>query len=409
MRITCGIDWSERHHDVALMDEAGQVVGRARIGDDLAGFTQLIELLAEQTGQEEPTRIDIAIETDKGLLVASLVAAGFRVFAINPRAVARYRERHGQAGGKSDPGDAAVLADILRIDRHRHRSLPADTALVRGIKAVARQHKEAIWARQQTVSRLRSLLRDFYPAALQAFPILTHAAALTVLRAAPTPKAAARLTPARVATLLRRAGRRNDPGLAERVASQLRQDAMRQPAEVEQALGVAAAGLLDIITAMTSAIKALEEQLSDFFARHRQAEIITSIPGLGTVLGARILGEIGDDPARFSDIAGLRGFAGTAPITRASGKSKIVSARHIRNDRLADACHWWAFAAITKSLGARAHYDRRRAAGDTHNAALRNLANKLIAKLWHCLHNNVPYNETTAWPTPPAHASPQAA
>ncbi|WP_433464111.1 IS110 family transposase [Spirillospora sp. CA-128828] len=181
-----------------------KVVGRARIGDDLAGFTQLTELLAEHAGEGAATGIDVAIETDKGLLVA----AGFTVFAINPRAVARYRERHGQAGGKSDPGDAAVLADILRIDRHRHRRLPADTALARGIKAVARQHKEAIWARQQTVSRLRSLLRDYYPTALLAFPTLTHAAALTVLRAAPTPTAAARLTPARVTVLLRQAGPR---------------------------------------------------------------------------------------------------------------------------------------------------------------------------------------------------------
>nr|WP_242619045.1 IS110 family transposase [Actinomadura fibrosa] len=229
----------------------------------------MTELLAEQAENAGPTGIDIAIETDKGLLVTSLVAAGFTVFAINPRAVARYRERHAQAGGKSDPGDAAVLADILHIDRHRHRQLPADTALARGIKAAARQHKEAIWARQQTVSRLRSLLRDYYPAALLTFPKLTHAAALTVLRAAPTPKAAARLSPARVTTLLHQAGRRNDPGLAERVSAQLRQDTMRQPAEVEQALGVAAAGLLDIIAAMSGAIKALQDQLNVLFACHR--------------------------------------------------------------------------------------------------------------------------------------------
>jgi hypothetical protein len=314
--------------------------------------------------------------------------------------VARYRERHGQAGGKSDPGDAAVLADILRIDRHRHRSLPADTALVRGIKAVARQHKEAIWARQQTVSRLRSLLRDFYPAALLAFPILTHTAALTVLRAAPTPKAAARLTPARVATLLRRAGRRNDPGLAERVASQLRQDAMRQPAEVEQALGVAAAGLLDIITAMTSAIKALEEQLGDFFARHRQSEIITSIPGLGTVLGARILGEIGDDRTRFTDAKALKAFAGTAPVTRASGRKCSVTMRVVRNRRLCQAGYLWALPLLTHSPGARAHYDHRRERGDTYSAAARHLANRYFGILFHCLQNRLTYDETKAFPTP---------
>ncbi len=111
-----------------------------------------------------------------------------------------------------------------------------------------------------------------------------------------------------------------------------------------------------------------------------------------------MLAEVGDDPARFATADGLRSFAGTAPITRASGRTKIVSARHVRNRRLADACHWWAFAALTKSPGARAHYDRRRAAGDSHNAALRNLANKLLGRLWWCLANDRPWDDAAAWP-----------
>jgi transposase len=409
MRITCGIDWSEKHHDVVFMNADAVIVARARISDDLAGFRRLIELLAEHAGEEGPTSVEIAIETDKGLLVAALVASGFTLFPINPRAVARYRERHGQAGGKSDPGDAAVLADVLRTDRHQHRPLPADSTLARGIKAAARQHQEAIWARQQTVNRLRSLLREYYPAALTAFPVLTQRTALAVLRAAPDPRSAAKLTPGRMEALLRRAGRRIDAGLPQRLSTQLRQQQLRQPEEVERAFGVAVGGLVDVIKAMSSAIDALEEELTDLFARHKQASIITSVPGLGTVLGARILGEIGDDQHRFTDIAGLRGFAGTAPITRASGKMKIVSARYIRNQRLADACHWWAFAAITKSPGARIHYDQRRAAGDSHNAALRNLANKMLAKLWHCLRNGVPYNEAIAWPRPLEEKTPAAA
>ncbi|GAA4511528.1 IS110 family transposase [Nonomuraea ferruginea] len=409
MRITCGIDWSEKHHDVAFMNADAVIVARARISDDLAGFRRLMELLAEYAGEEGPTSVEIAIETDKGLLVAALAAAGFTLFPINPRAVARYRERHGQAGGKSDPGDAAVLADVLRTDRHQHRPLPADSTLARGIKATARQHQEAIWARQQTVNRLRSLLREYYPAALTAFPVLTQRTALAVLRAAPDPRSAAKLTPGRMEALLRRAGRRIDAGLPQRLSTQLRQQQLRQPEEVEHAFGVAVAGLVDVIKAMSGAIDALEEELADLFARHEQAAIITSMPGLGTVLGARILGELGDDEQRFTDVAGLRGFAGTAPITRASGKMKIVSARYIRNQRLADACHWWAFAAITKSRGARAHYDQRRATGDSHNAALRNLANKMLAKLWHCLRNGVPYTEAIAWPRPFEEETPTAA
>lgn len=396
MSKTCGIDWSERHHDVAIIDEQARVVGRARVSDDAAGFTQLLELLAEH-GEGEACSIEIAIESDKGLFVAALVAAGSTVFPINPRAAARYRERYGQAGGKSDPGDAVLLANILRTDRHVHRPLPTDSELARAIKACARQHQEAIWARQQTMNRLRSLLRDYYPQALQAFPNLAHRAAASVLRAAPTPQAAQRLTPSRVVTLLKKAGRRNDEGLAEKISTALRASALRQPTPVENAFGVAAVGLIDVITAMSNAIAALEAELATVFNRHQQAAVITSLPGLGPVLGARVLGELGDDPHRFTGTAGLRSFAGTAPITRASGRSRVVTSRRICNRRLGDACHWWAFAALTKSAGARAHYDRRRAAGDTHNAALRNLANKLIAKLWHCLQNNTPYDEATAW------------
>jgi transposase len=183
---TCGIDWSERHHDVAIVNQDGAMVARARVSHNITGFGQLVELLAEHAA--EPTAIEIAIESDKGLLVAALRAAGFVVFAINPRAVARYRERYGQAGGKSDPGDAVVLANILRTDRHAHRRLPADSDLASAVKAAARQHQEAIWARQQTMSRLRALLHDYYPQALVAFPNLAHRAAGVVLHAAPTPR-----------------------------------------------------------------------------------------------------------------------------------------------------------------------------------------------------------------------------
>jgi transposase len=392
---TCGIDWSEDQHDVAIVDDQARVVARARIRDNAAGFSQLVELLAQHG---ELASIEIAIETDKGLLVAALVGAGFTVFPINPRAVARYRERHGQAGGKSDHADAVVLANILRTDRHAHRPLPADTELAQAVKATARQHQEAIWARQQTINRLRSLLRDYYPQALAVFPNLTHRAAASVLRAAPTPQAAARLTPRRVVTLLKQAGRRNDAGLAEKISNTLRAPALRQPAPVEHALGVAALGLIEAITAMSDAIAALKAELAILFEQHAQAPILTSFPGLGPVLGARLLGELGDDPHRFTDARGVRSFAGTAPITRASGRSRVVSARRICNRRLGNACHWWAYATLTRSPGARAHYDRRRAAGDAHNAALRNLANKLLAKLWHCLQTNTYYHETSAWP-----------
>ena len=396
MTITCGIDWAEGHHDIVVMDAAGAVLDQRRIGTGVAGFGEFMGVLAEHA--EDPTAVPVAIETDKNLIVVALHAAGLTVFAINPRAVARYRERHGQAGKKSDPGDAAVLADILRTDAHQHRPLPAISEAGRAVKALARQHQEAIWTLHQTNSRLRSILLEFYPQAIQAFPNLKHKAAITILAAASTPELGMALTNRKIVALLHRCGRRNDPGLVAQIRTDLALPALRQPPAVETALGHTVRGLIGIITAMQTAVEGLEQALAVEFDAHPLAATLRSAPGLGPVLGARVLGEIGDDPARFASAAGLRAFAGTAPVTRSSGRSRHVRARHVRNKRLADACHWWAFAALTKSAGARAHYDRRRAAGDHHNAALRNVANKILGRLWWCLQHDEAWDDIAAWP-----------
>ena len=227
-------------------------------------------------------------------------------------------------------------------------------------------------------------------------------AATTILAAAPTPAAGQRLTRRRIEALLRRSGRRNDPALVEQILTDLTTPSLRQTPPVEAALGVTVEGLLKVITAMRDAVDQLEAQLAEAFDQHALAPILRSAPGLGPVLAARVLAEIGDDPTRFTTAAGLRAFAGTAPVTRASGRSHYVKARKIRNKRLGDACHWWAFATLTRSPGARSHYDRRRAAGDHHNAALRNLANKLLGRLWWCLQNNQPWDDEAAWTAPPA-------
>lgn len=389
------------------MDTEGQVLAGRRIDAGVEGYAALLTLIADQGGTAAET--PVAMETDKNLMVLALRAAGFTVYPINPRAVARYRERHYQAGKKSDHGDASVLADILRTDSHHHRSLPATSDQALTIKALARQHQEAIWALHQTTNRLRSMLLEFFPQALKAFPNLNHKAALTILAAAPTPTAAQRLTSRRVVTLLHRCGRRNDPDLVERILIELKAPALRQPASVEAALGIAAKSVIDILTQMHAAVATLNTALAEQFDQHHLAPVLTSAPGLGPVLAARILAEVGDDPQRFETPANLRAFAGTAPVTRASGRSSYVKARKVRNKRLGDACHWWAFSTLTKSPGARSHYDHRRALGDTHNAALRNLANKLIGRLWWCLQNQQPWNETTAWPTTSTPSHPAAA
>jgi transposase len=398
MMVTMGVDWAEAHHDVAIHDPQGRSLRTGRIDTGPAGFSQLLEMIADCGATPETTAV--AVETDKNLLVVALQDAGFEVFAINPRAVARYRERTGQAGAKSDARDAAILADILRTDRHLHRPMPHPSDQAQAVKALARQHQEAIWALHQTLSRLRSVLLEFYPGAVATFPQLKHHTALAVLAAAPTPTQGRQLTRRQVVAILHQVGRRNDAGLADQIRAGLQSPALVQPQQVADALGVSVAALVAVAQTMIIGIDALEAQLAIVFATHPWAPVLRSAPGLGPVLAARVLAEIGDDPARFATTANLRSFAGTAPVTRASGKARWVQARRVRNKRLADACHWWAFAALTRSAGARAHYDRRRAAGDHHNAALRHLANTLLSKIWHCLQHQQAWNEHHAWPTP---------
>jgi hypothetical protein len=396
--ILCGIDWASDHHDVALIDADGARLGRRRIGDDATGLGELATLFAAHGSG--PGTVKIAIETERGLLVASLRAAGYEIYPINPKAVDRYRDRHHLARGKSDAADAMVLARIPRTDARLHRPLPAGSPVAQAIEVLARAHQDLIWSRQHEANRLRSLLGGYYAAALAAFPDLTTRTAMTVLAAAPTPARAARLTIEDLLDLLATAGRGRRHSEARRLAAVFAAVQMRQPAEVEQAMGAAATAITGTISAMNAGITALQQQIDQSFEQHPDAAIYHSMPALGSILSARVLGEFGDDRTRWPDPASRRAYAGSAPITRASGKKRLVLARNIRNKRLYDATRWWAFAALSVSPGARAYYDQRRAAGDGHEAALRRLASKLIGQLHHCLEHRVPYDEATAWPQP---------
>jgi hypothetical protein len=410
VNVSCGIDWAEDHHDIALVDRDGQLLARRRISDDAAGLAALLGLLAEH-GDHVDELIPVAIETPRGLLTSCLRATGRQVYPINPMAVARYRDRHSIAGRKSDHGDAVVLANILRTDAHARRPLPADTELAQAIAVLARAQQDAVWARTAAHNKLRTCLREYYPGFLAAFTDarggITRPEARAILAAAATPAAAAKLTSSQLQALLKRAGRKRGVSAeAARLREAFRASQMRQLPPVEEAMGRQALALLRQLDAACAAAADLEQAVIESFNQHPDAEIITSFPGLGPLTGARVLAETGDDRSRFQDAKGLKAYAGAAPITRASGKTTAVLHRRVKNQRLAAAGYTWAFAALTASPGARAHYDRRRADGDRHAAAQRNLFGRLLSCLHHCLVTRQHYDENTAFPapTPTAHA-----
>jgi len=393
-----GDDWAEEHHDIELQDGTGRVLGRAKLPEGVAGIARLHAMIGEHLDEDDDgATVVVGIETDRGPWVQALIAAGYQIYAINPLQVARYRERHSVSGAKSDTGDAHVLADIVRTDRHQLRPVAGDSVDAEAIKVLTRAHKTLIWERTRHLLRLRQALREFFPAALVAFDDLTAKDVLELLGVAPDPASAAALPTERILAALKRARRHHAAAKAETIAAALRADHLGQPAVVSAAFAAIVRAQVAILTTLNTEIKTMEEQVEAHFGEHPDAEVYLSQPGLGVVLGARVLAEFGDDKKRYADARARKNYAGTSPITRQSGKRKLVLARYVHNDRLVDALGLQAFAALRASPGARAYYDQLRARGTGHRAAIRQLGNRLVGILHGCLKTSTNYHEDKAW------------
>jgi transposase len=400
LQLFAGDDWAQDHHDVEVMDSSGATLARARLPEGVAGMTRLHAMIASLAGdraEEEDVQVLVGIETDRGPWVQALTAAGYLVFGVNPLQAARYRERHAVSGAKSDAGDAHVLADMIRTDSHQLRQVAGDSAEAGAVKVVTRMHKTLIWERTRHVQRLRHALADYFPAALEAFEDLDAPDTLELLARAPAPGEAARLTLAQISAALKRARRRKIGEKAAAIQAALRTGHLGQPAVITAAYAASVRALVAVLATLNEQVKVLEGQVETHFGAHPAAEIILSQPGLGPILGARVLAEFGDAPDRYASAKARKNYAATSPITRASGKRKIALARYVHNDRLIDALMAQAFASLQASPGARAYYDKQRARGSDYNAALRQLANRLVGILHGCLKTGTLYSEETAW------------
>src|SRR5512143_1974029 len=213
-----GDDWAEDHHDVEVMDAFGRTLTAARLEEGVAGMARLHAMIAEhpdpdaelgEDGQETEPQVLVGIETDRGPWVQALIAAGYVVYPINPLQVARFRERYSVSGAKSDPGDRHVLADMVRTDAHQLRPAAGDSQQAEAIKVVARAHKTLIWERTRHTLRLRYALREYFPAALEAFDDLAAPDTLELLAKAPDPASAAKLNRSQIRAALKHARRRD--------------------------------------------------------------------------------------------------------------------------------------------------------------------------------------------------------
>jgi len=398
VRLFVGDDWAEDHHDVEVMNEAGKVLAKKRLPEGAAGMTQLHGLIGRHVPEDaDDAEVVIGIETDRGPWVTALIAAGYTVYPVNPLLASRYRERHAVSGAKSDGGDAHMLAGAVRTDAHQLRPAAGDSPQAEAVKVLARTHKRLIWERAAMALRLRAQLLEYFPAAVAAFEDLDAPDTLELLGKAPDPARAARLTRAQVSAALRRAGRYKITARTDAILAALRSPQLGQPPALTAAYAATIRSLIAVITTLNEQVKVLQGQVGAHFGQHPDAEIYLSQPGLGAITGAGVLGEFGDDRHRYACAKARRNYAATSPITRASGKKKIVAARFVHNGRLIDALMIQAFAALRTSPGARRFYDDLRARGIEHNDALRRLANRLVGILHGCLKTRTCYDEATAW------------
>jgi hypothetical protein len=393
-----GIDWSEKHHDVEVLDEQGRRLLNLRVPHGVEGLSKLQQALVEL--EANPEQVVVAVESDHGLLVNALVGSGYAVYPVNPKVAARYRERESVAGVKSDRRDAEVLANLVRTDHHKHRRLAGDSESALEVRVRARAHLRVIKTMGRLRNQLRSLLLEFYPAPAQLLAEDQLRDALAVLSLAPNPTLGRRLSLSKIEASLRRHGRERNVAERAKAIQQLLQAPQLELnlPRVVSAHSDETASLVRLLLQAAAERELLEEQLKTAFEIHPDAEIYLSFPGLAAVLGARVLAESGDDPARYPDAKARRNYAGNAPVTRASGKMRDVRIRVVRNRRLADAAFRWASSAVTSSQGARLYYERLRARGKTHNVAVRAVANRLVGMLHACIRDRRSYDELLAWP-----------
>lgn len=398
-----GDDWAEGHHDVVAQDEAGKTLARRRLPEGADGLARFHELAASCWGEDaEPdaAQVVVVIETGRGPWVKALAAAGYRVYPPNPKQAARHKETIAVPGKKDDFFDAGALADMGRTRRHQMRELAADSDIAEAVKIAARAHQKLVWERTRHLLRMRSALREYFPAALEACAPLTLSGpdALELLGRAPDPASAARLTVTQITAALGRAGRRGD--LAQRardIQAALRAPHLSQPAVITEAYAASVQAGAAVITALNAQIKVMEAKVSGLFRRHPDAGTYLSQPGIGDITGARILGEFGDAPGRYASAKARKNYAGTSPLTIESGKKRTVRARYIRNRHLIDALHAQALSALTASPGARAYYDELRAGDVGHDDAMRRVASRLVGILHGCVKTGREYDEAAAW------------
>lgn len=391
MRFLVGIDWASQTHAVCVIDETARISWQGAVPHTAEGLADLLGRL-RRFRRRAPVRI--ALERPSGLLVDTLVDAGFEVVPIHPNVLKASRPRYSAAGGKSDPGDAFILADLLRTDGHRFRPLHAPSDETRALRALVRGRDDLVAQRVALANQLRALLERFWPGAAAIFAEVDSPIALAFLTRYPTPHSAARLGEQRLAQFLGQHAYCGRRPVAE-LLGRLRHAPASQVGESEaDASGEVVRALVAILTPLVLHLQQLSAAIEAALAQHPDGPLMQSLPRSGTVNAAQILAELGDDRARFPTDEQLAAEAGLAPVTHASGKHRAVVFRWACNKRLRRALTTFADNSRHASRWAALVYQRARGRGCRHQHAVRILARAWVRILWRCWQDRAAYDVT---------------
>jgi transposase len=389
MKYFVGLDWGSVEHAACVVNEQGTVVAQMEVQHTAEGLGKLLRELARIT---PPQQLAVAIERPSGLVVDTLVGAGHPIVPIHPNQLKACRSRYRAAGGKSDPGDAYILADVLRTDGHRFHTLRPLSDEARALRALVRSRDDLVAERVALANQLRALLDSFWPGAAVLFADVDSPIALAFLERYPTPQRAQRLGPQRLAAFLARnsySGRRTPDELLERLRSA--PTGLAGPLE-QEAKGEAVLDLVSVLSTLVARLRRLTSAVEHAVEQLPVGRLVMSFPRTGKVNAAQIAAELGDDPNRFPTEQQLAAEAGVAPVTHASGKSRGVTFRWACNKRLRCAITTWANNSRHEHPWAQDVYSRARDRGCDHPHATRILARAWVRILWRCWRDQAPYN-----------------
>jgi transposase len=383
-----GFDWASEKHDVAVVDHAGTLVLQLRFADTAEGWAQLREKLAGLG------RVGVAIETSRGPAVERLLEMNLTVFPMNPKAAERFRDRKAPSGVKDDALDAWSFADALRSDGRAWRPLLPEDPQTQLLRLLCRDEISLIEQRTALVNRLRQCLREYYPAALEAFDDWVTAGAWELIVRFPTPAELAGAGKRKWEKFLHGQRLWRPETATRRLEVFARADRFASPsAAVTAAKSLLAVTLAKQLRTLQGQIDEYRRRIEELFDQHPDAGIFKSLPGAASKLAPRLLGEIGANRAAFASAAAVQCYAGTAPLTRKSGASRLVRVRRMCNHVLRATVHLWADESRRVCAWAQAYYQYKRQCGHGHAAALRCLGQRWLKILWKMWTEHKAYDE----------------